>query len=324
MGFSNDKLSLNKDGFDYMEELIKEIEKKDNGSHVKIKAVDEGQIEKWEKNMNIFLPNDYKNILRTTMLTQVDTNLLELYTPHDFKLLEYQNSIYLKLGEFIGDGEMLLYSLNNKKYIGLLDGRVVRDFERIEDILLKTKKILDYSFAFLNDTAELILDMINIGAIPRELKKFLELLKNDYVKESIDEFNSVDANIRRWFLSKLTKEQVELFIDIMRRYSVVQFWNNERRLINEGQCTREWTAEQIETIMNISLDTGNFKENARPANEIRFQGNNGHYYIARHIYDILKRPEYAGEPRNIQALDHNEYVDSVMAVYGVVININEI
>ena len=256
MGFSNDKLSLNKDGFDYMEELIKEIEKKDNGSHVKIKAVDEGQIEKWEKNMNIFLPNDYKNILRTTMLTQVDTNLLELYTPHDFKLLEYQNSIYLKLGEFIGDGEMLLYSLNNKKYIGLLDGRVVRDFERIEDILLKTKKILDYSFAFLNDTAELILDMINIGAIPGELKKFLELLKNDYVKESIDEFNSVDANIRRWFLSKLTKEQVELFIDIMRRYSVVQFWNNERRLINEGQCTREWTAEQIETIkIEVSIKT---------------------------------------------------------------------
>lgn len=82
--------------------------------------------------------------------------------------------------------------------------------------------------------------------------------------------------------------------------------------------------ETIITILNINIASAAQECNAGIAVEIGHQTDSIEgYYIGRHICDIIKRPEYAGEPKNVQALTHQEYIDSVKAVYGYEISCNE-
>lgn len=275
------------------------------------------EVDTWERNNKIQIPSTYKKWLKISAHICVDNNLAGFYNPYNFKLIKLDNIPFVKIGEIIGDGEIICFTIKEQKFVRILDGHVISVTDHFEELLKKVVEIANDSLHFLENTAELILDMIRVGALPDELQNFLEFVKKEKTCDAIEEFNKLQSNVRRWFLSKLSKEQLELFVDILRRESVAQFWNNERKLIQGGECTREWTIEQVEAILNITVETGMCKSYAgMPPEREKQDGDIEKYYIARHICDVIKRPEYAGEPKNIQALTHEEYIDSVKAVYG--------
>ena len=137
--------------------------------------------------------------------------------------------------------------------------------------------------------------------------------KNTKIKELTKCFNELGIKQRKDFLNSLPEEARKKFIDKIRNQAVKDFWYHEREAIMNGECTRDWTPEQIEEIMKISDSTGSMSTNANKAPVFDEDGiilvdkkGNSAYY-GHHMVDVSTHPEFAGEWRNIQALDYFEH-----------------
>lgn len=87
--------------------------------------------------------------------------------------------------------------------------------------------------------------------------EFFELYGTDYKTKDITEtYNSLSINDRLKVLKKLGSEKSDLLIDKIRGQAVKDFWTHEQQLLKNGMSTRDWTPDQIESIMNISEKTG--------------------------------------------------------------------
>ena len=88
----------------------------------------------------------------------------------------------------------------------------------------------------------------------------------------------------------------------------------ERELLNNGRCTRQWNGDEIEAIYNINLDTGNKRIYAgKPVqykNGEKLTDENGTpvRYEGHHMMSYQEHPEYIGEWKNIQALTPEEHI----------------
>lgn len=132
-------------------------------------------------------------------------------------------------------------------------------------------------------------------------------------KEMVKIFNEFSVKQRLEFLEVLSDTSKEKFIDSIRQQAVDNFWYHEREAILNGTSTRDWTPEQIESIMNISEKIGKMGANAGKAPVMDKNGaivtdkkGNKSYY-GHHMIDVSTHPEYAGDWRNIQALDYDEH-----------------
>lgn len=106
-------------------------------------------------------------------------------------------------------------------------------------------------------------------------------------------------------------EQMEL----LRRQAVQGFWMNERKLISEGMCTRNWNFDEIEGIYNISTETGNQRHYAgkpviynQDGNKLVDENGTPVHYEGHHMLSYDENPGYAGEWKNIQALTPREHM----------------
>ena len=135
-----------------------------------------------------------------------------------------------------------------------------------------------------------------------KLEEFLEKYESMSNKDKTKIYNEFEIQDRLDFLESLTEEDKKEFIDDIRKQAVADFWTHERELIEQGQSTRDWTPEQIEEIMKISEKTGKESVNGAVAYDI-----NGEAYYGHHMLDVSTHPEYAGDWRNIQALDYTEH-----------------
>ena len=134
----------------------------------------------------------------------------------------------------------------------------------------------------------------------------------------VHSFNKIPTPKRKEFLKRLLEKSADEyldFIDDLRDIAVQEFWTYERELVKQGECTRDWLPEQIESIYNISLETGLSRKNGGVA--IYF-GENGMKSMKKHgtdevedVYDVHQMlsvheyPEYAGVYKNMQALARN-------------------
>ena len=147
------------------------------------------------------------------------------------------------------------------------------------------------------------------------LQNFLDSYDNnkfDSIKKMTEEFNKLEVDERKFFLGELDETKYKTFIANIRDQAVDDFWTEERELIKQGNCTRDWTPEQIEYIMNISTKSGNASVNGGKAIVLDEYGNpvlkkhNGklinEVYEGHHVLNVSDHPEYAGDYRNIQAL----------------------
>jgi Ca2+-binding RTX toxin-like protein len=134
------------------------------------------------------------------------------------------------------------------------------------------------------------------------------------IKEKTNAFNKFTIDERLAFLDALSETERKKFISDIRQQAVKDFWIHERENILRGTCTRDWTPEQIENIMNISESSGVMNSKiAGKAFQIDDAGialidkaGNKSYY-GHHMIDVSTHPEYAGDWRNIQALDYDEH-----------------
>lgn len=133
------------------------------------------------------------------------------------------------------------------------------------------------------------------------------------VKEMTKIFNELSVNDRIEFLSVLPDSDKKKFIKDIRSQAVKDFWYHEREAILNGKSTRDWTPEQIESIMKINENTGEMSVNAGKAVVVDENGkvlvdvNGNESYYGHHMIDVSTHPEYAGDWRNIQALDYDEH-----------------
>ena len=134
------------------------------------------------------------------------------------------------------------------------------------------------------------------------MDEIYEQLKKMSAKDMTAAFNSLEVEDRIRLLDSLAADVREEFVTKIRKQAVADFWTHERELIEQGQSTRDWTPEQIEEIMKISEKTGKESVNGAVAYDI-----NGKSYYGHHMLDVSIHPEYAGDWRNIQALDYDEH-----------------
>lgn len=88
------------------------------------------------------------------------------------------------------------------------------------------------------------------------LEQFIEQYDELSKKEMTEYFNKFEVQDRKDFLEILSESERKKFIKDIRNQAVSDFWWHEREAILNGECTRDWTPEQIERIMNISETSG--------------------------------------------------------------------
>ena len=137
------------------------------------------------------------------------------------------------------------------------------------------------------------------------LKKFNKEYKSkNSLKQKTRHFNQLSIRDRKVFLKSLSENEKKDFISKIRTQAVKDFWTHEQALIKEGKCTRDWTPEQIEDILNISEKTGVMSINGEPAVDLA-----GKKYYGHHMKSVAEHPEYAGDWRNIEPLDYKEHYE---------------
>jgi hypothetical protein len=135
------------------------------------------------------------------------------------------------------------------------------------------------------------------------LKEFSKEYKSkNSIKLKTEYFNQLSITDRNVFLRSLSENEKKDFISKIRTQAVKDFWTHEQALIKEGKCTRDWTPEQVEEILNISEKTGIISINGEAAIDL-----NGKKYYGHHMKSVAEFPEYAGDWRNIQALEYKEH-----------------
>lgn len=134
------------------------------------------------------------------------------------------------------------------------------------------------------------------------IDSFLDKYTSLSQKETNACFNSFSIKERKMILFRMDEDEERKFISDIRTQAVRDFWTHEQSLIKEGKCTRDWTPDQIESILNISDKTGIMSINGDKAVDI-----NGKAYFGHHMLSVAKHPELAGDWRNVQALDYDEH-----------------
>lgn len=125
----------------------------------------------------------------------------------------------------------------------------------------------------------------------------------------VTEYLEIIINIATAQIQNVTK------IELLRRQAVQGFWDHERQLLSNGQCTRQWNFNEIEQIYNINITTGNKKKYAgkpivcsNDGKMIVDENGTPIYYEGHHMLSYAEHPEYVGNWKNIQALTPEEHI----------------
>lgn len=136
------------------------------------------------------------------------------------------------------------------------------------------------------------------------LEEYIVKYKKLGKREKTKCFNELNVAERKAFLNILSDENRKAFIDTIRQQAIADFWTHERELIQQGKSTRNWTPQQIEDIMHISEKSGKVLTDGTVAYDVT-----GKAYYGHHMLNVADHLEYAGDYRNIQALDYKEHYE---------------
>ena len=211
------------------------------------------EMSEWEKSHRIKIPDSYKAWLRLVKQCMLLFDLAVLTVPavnHDI----VPDEDLVIVGRLIGDGEYLCFSKLTHEFIRYRDGvqRIYIDFKE-----------------FLWETLIRLLEASLVGDDDLEDKDNLLLqLDSKSILVKTRAFNSLKVEERRRYLDILRAampKKYDDYIDDIRRQAILDYWQHERELIGMGHCTREWNPDQIEHILNISMETGMYvKQAGRP------------------------------------------------------------
>lgn len=213
-------------------------------------------IDGWENNYIAVIPKDYKEWLRFARFSVILFDLAILEMPYEDKELVQDPDLFI-IGRLVGDGELICISISRGKVVRILNG--------------KRKEYASFK-EFLN---KVVLKMLK-NTVAKEGEKLIqndamgqfEQLNCRQMREKTRVFNALGIPERREYLallSSISEDIYDEFLEDIRRQAVLDYWEHERMLLKQGKATRQWNPNQIESIMNINMDTGScVKEAGRP------------------------------------------------------------
>ena len=83
------------------------------------------------------------------------------------------------------------------------------------------------------------------------LDEYIKNYKKLNIKNRTKYFNELTVNEGKVFLGELSESEKTVFIKVIRKQAVADFWTHERELIEQGQSTRDWTPEQEQRGLDI-------------------------------------------------------------------------
>lgn len=259
-------------------------------------AADENVMQEWEQNHSITILEAYKAWLRFSDGAVIRGTLAHFYGVEGFEIAGYSEE-YVIIGDLIGDGERLGFSKDAGKIVRINHGNI-REYE-------------DFSL-FLNQVIiRMLKDCMPFEKIEKRYERMIQTTRRGMSYE----FNKLPVSERKEFLKLLYDTSINTyndFIDDLRDIAVQDFWTNERNLIKQGECTRDWCPEQIEVIYNIDEKTGNSRIYGGAAMFLDINGEtikkkHGSNYTnevfeGHQMLSVDEYPEHAGDWRNMQAL----------------------
>ena len=123
-------------------------------------AMAEEDIQKWEKDNNIILPDTYKEWLLFSKESLIRNNLAHFYRLDDFKYNEIKNeSDLIVIGEIYGDGELICLS-KTKNLFYIFDHGDLEEKKDFRDIILEIIRILDEKSSLSPEMQDLLMRMV--------------------------------------------------------------------------------------------------------------------------------------------------------------------
>ena len=112
-------------------------EKEEEGELGKTKfssPVSEEEIEAWEKENGVKIPESYKQWLRFTGDCIIDGTTAEFYSPKNFRT-EYVPEDLVIIGEQTGDGEVVCFSKETGEIVTFFDGEINFEYGTFDEAL---------------------------------------------------------------------------------------------------------------------------------------------------------------------------------------------
>ena len=97
--------------------------------------VSEEEIENWEKENGVTIPESYKQWLRFTGDCEIDGTTAEFYSPKNFRT-EFVPDDLIIIGEEVGDGEVVCFSKETGEIMSYFEGEVDLEYGTF-DVTLK-------------------------------------------------------------------------------------------------------------------------------------------------------------------------------------------
>jgi hypothetical protein len=161
---------------DLIEELLEfcdEKEKEGELGRTKFSdPVSEEEIENWEKENGVNIPESYKQWLRFTGDCEIDGTTAEFYSPKNFRT-EFVPDNLIIIGEQTGDGEVVCFSKDTGEILSYFEGRK------------------NYEYGTFNKT---LAEVIRLMGKPEEAKKETELERLKRIRENIK--SNMDGSAR--------------------------------------------------------------------------------------------------------------------------------
>ena len=119
-------------------------EKEEEGELGKTKfsnPVSEEEIENWEKENGVKIPESYKQWLRFTGDCIIDGTTAEFYSPKNFRT-EYVPEDLVIIGEQTGDGEVVCFSKEMGNIVSFFEGSVNFEYETFDKVLKEVLRMM--------------------------------------------------------------------------------------------------------------------------------------------------------------------------------------
>ena len=276
----------------------------------------EDAIRLMEQELGANIPESYKDWLRFSHKCNIAHNLAWFWGTADLHSM-YISEDYVFIGTLIGDGEMICFSKTTGKFIEYYEGEV-HEVESFKDILKRLIRMLEGAPVLSGNRCDEVLSFIsndNISArTGADEFAFIDLCtslaRNSTSQRITSAFRKLPAAARKAFIGYLTAEERRELVSHLRDQAVKDFWEEERKLLKNGECTYDWSPTQIEQIMNISAETGNC--NAIAGIPLSGYTGGGRAFIARHIHRAADHPEFSGQWNNIKAEKYIYYFEHVL------------
>ena len=103
--------------------------------------VSEEEIENWEKENGVRIPESYKQWLRFTGDCIIDGTTAEFYSPKNFRT-EYVPEDFVIIGEQIGDGEVVCFSKETGNIVSFFEGSVNYEYGTLDKTLKEVVRLM--------------------------------------------------------------------------------------------------------------------------------------------------------------------------------------